>query len=72
MVYSTETLARYLEIPVPDLKTINPETIELDVLYSHVKLESEFQSWLILPEFLISTLGLARVIIESCPLSVNV
>ena len=46
MVYSTETLARYLEIPVPDLKTLNPETIELDVLYNHVKLENEFQSWL--------------------------
>jgi hypothetical protein len=45
-VYSAETLARYLEIPVPDLKTLNPETIELDVLYNHVKLESEFQEWL--------------------------
>ena len=45
-VYSAETLARYLEIPVPDLKTLNPETIELDVLYNHVKLENEFQLWL--------------------------
>jgi len=46
VTYNEETLARFLEIPVPDLATVNPETIDLDVLYNHVKLEGEFQGWL--------------------------
>ena len=36
--YTEENLARYLEIPVRDLSTFHPETIELDVIVNHVKL----------------------------------
>lgn len=46
VAYNEETLARFLEVPVPDLSTIDPDNIELEVLYNHVKLEGEFQSWL--------------------------
>lgn len=46
VAYNEETLSRFLEIPVPDLATVKPETIDLEVLYNHVKLESEFQEWL--------------------------
>ena len=45
VAYNEETLARFLEVPIPDLATIKPEGIDLDVLYNHVKLEGEFSSW---------------------------
>ena len=44
--YTEENLARYLELPVRDLATLNPETIEIDVIYNHVKLEQLFGQWL--------------------------
>jgi len=44
--YTEENLARYLELPVRDLATLNPETIEIDVIYNHVKLETLFSEWL--------------------------
>jgi len=46
VAYNEETLARYLEIPVPDLATVQPDNIDLSVLYNHVKLEGEFYAWL--------------------------
>ena len=46
VAYNEETLARFLEVPVPDLATIKQEMIDMDVLYNHVKLEGEFSSWL--------------------------
>ena len=45
--YDEETLARFLEIPVHDLATLNPDTVDMDTLYNHVKLEGEFKDWLI-------------------------
>ena len=44
--YKEEHLARYLELPVRDLVTLNPDTIEIDVIYNHVKLEELFKQWL--------------------------
>ncbi len=44
--YNEDKLARYLEIPVRDLATLNPDTIEIDVIYNHVKLEKLFKLWL--------------------------
>jgi len=46
VAYNEETLARLLEIPVPDLATLRPETIELGVLYDHIRLEAESKAWL--------------------------
>lgn len=46
VAYNEETLARFLEIPVPDLATADPENLDLGMLYDHVKLEGEFQEWL--------------------------
>lgn len=46
IAYNEETLARYLEIPIPDLATITPENLDLEMLYNHVKLEGEFEEWL--------------------------
>lgn len=46
LAYNEETLARFLEIPVPDLATITPDTLELNVLYDHIRLERLFSSWL--------------------------
>ena len=46
VAYTEETLARYLEIPIADLATINPENLDLSKLYNYVKLEAEFQKWL--------------------------
>lgn len=45
--YNEDNLARYLEIPGRDLATLNPDTIEIDVIYNHVKLEELFRHWLI-------------------------
>ncbi len=44
--YNEETLARYLEIPIPDLETLTPEMINFEQLHTHIKLESEFIQWL--------------------------
>lgn len=44
--YNEETLARLLEIPLADLATVTPETLDMSVLYDHVRLESEFTTWL--------------------------
>ncbi len=44
--YTEENLARIIELPVRDLTTLNPETIEIDVIYNHIKLESLFKEWL--------------------------
>ena len=41
-----ETLARYLEIPVDDLDTLNPDTTDWQTLQNHMKLEEEFSGWL--------------------------
>lgn len=46
VAYNEETLARFLEIPVPDLATLNADTLDVGQLYSHVKLESQFRGWL--------------------------
>lgn len=46
IAYNEETLARFLEIPVADLRTLTPETLEPQMLYDHVRLEGEFQIWL--------------------------
>lgn len=46
IAYNEETLARLLEVPIPDLATVSPENLDMDILYNHVKLESEFQEWL--------------------------
>jgi len=46
IAYNEETLARYLEIPLPDLSDITPENLSSHTLYDHVKLEREFQEWL--------------------------
>lgn len=45
VAYNEETLARFLEIPIPELATINLENLEEDVLFNHVKLEGEFREW---------------------------
>ncbi len=44
--YNEETLARYLEIPVPDLYAMTPDSIDLSVLFDHIKLEQAFAEWL--------------------------
>jgi len=44
--YTEESLARIIELPVRDLTTLNPETIEIDVIYNHIKLEGLFKKWL--------------------------
>lgn len=44
--YTEENLARIIELPVRDLATLNPETIEIDVIYNHIKLEHLFMRWL--------------------------
>ncbi len=46
VAYNEETLARFLEVPVSDLATITPESIDNHVLYDHVRLEGEFREWL--------------------------
>lgn len=46
VAYNEETLARFLEVPVSDLATIPPETIDTRLLYDHVRLEGEFELWL--------------------------
>ncbi|NOR45262.1 MAG: hypothetical protein GQ534_06705 [Candidatus Delongbacteria bacterium] len=46
IAYNEETLARYLEIPIPDIATLNTNNIEMNVLYDHVRLETEFGEWL--------------------------
>lgn len=46
VAYNEDTLARFLEIPVPDLATLDPERLDLSMLYDHVKLEENFQEWL--------------------------
>jgi hypothetical protein len=47
VAYNEETLARFLEIPVPDLATIQPDSIDMGVLYDHVRLEGQFRDWLV-------------------------
>ena len=44
--YTEENLARIIELPVRDLTTLNPENIEIDVIYNHIKLENLFKEWL--------------------------
>lgn len=44
--YTEENLARYLELPVRDLATLNPDTVEIDAIYNHVRLEHLFKQWL--------------------------
>jgi len=46
VAYNEETLARFLEVPVPDLATITPGSLDTQLLYDHVRLESEFRIWL--------------------------
>jgi hypothetical protein len=46
VAYNEETLARFLEIPLPDLADITPDNLNSRMLYDHVKLEGEFQEWL--------------------------
>ncbi len=47
VAYNEETLARFLEIPVPDLATLTPDLLDASQLYSHVRLESQFSEWLL-------------------------
>ena len=44
--YNDETLARYLEVPRADLKTISVEDLDTQTLYDHVRLEGSFSEWL--------------------------
>ena len=44
--YNEETLARFLEVPIPDLATVTPDNLDMGTLYNHIKLENEFQEWL--------------------------
>lgn len=46
VTYNQETLARYLEIPLSDLATLSQAEIEVQTLYDHVRLENEFEEWL--------------------------
>lgn len=46
VAYNEETLARFLEIPMPDLPGVTPESLDAKQLYNHVRLEGEFQEWL--------------------------
>lgn len=46
VAYDEETLARFLEIPLPDLDDVTTEDLELTRIYDHVKLEGEFREWL--------------------------
>lgn len=46
VAYNEETLARFLEIPIAELRTISPENLDTQFLYDHVKLEGEFEAWL--------------------------
>ncbi len=46
VAYNEDTLARFLEIPVADLGGVKPETVEMGVLYDHVRLEGQFREWL--------------------------
>lgn len=47
VAYNEETLARFLEIPVPDLAAVKPENVDMAVLYDHVRLEGQFSDWLV-------------------------
>jgi hypothetical protein len=46
IAYNEETLARFLEVPISDLSTLSPETLDTRLLYDHVRLEGEFEGWL--------------------------
>lgn len=46
VAYNEETLARFLEIPLPDLASVNSDSLDMGVLYDHVRLEGEFIQWL--------------------------
>jgi hypothetical protein len=43
--YNAESLARWLEIPEPDLASVTPENFEPQVLMQHILLEHRFQTW---------------------------
>lgn len=43
--YNIETLARWLEIPEPDLPELTPETFDPNVLVQHIVLEHKFREW---------------------------
>ncbi len=47
IAYNEETLARFLEIPISDLSSVRTEDIDTHTLYDHVRLESEFQQWML-------------------------
>ena len=44
--YDEAKLARYLEMPVADLATVDPEDIDVKLLYNHIRLEKRFSDWL--------------------------
>lgn len=46
VAYNEETLARFLEVPLPDLVDVSLENLNYGTIYDHVKLEGEFQEWL--------------------------
>lgn len=45
VAYNEDTLARFLEIPIADLGPLDPESLDLGVLYDHVRLERGFYEW---------------------------
>jgi hypothetical protein len=44
--YNDEKLARFLEVPVSDLRTVTEENLDVELLYNHVRLTGEFEEWL--------------------------
>lgn len=46
VAYNEETLARFLEVPVADLSAVDPSSVDMALLYDHVRLEGEFYEWL--------------------------
>lgn len=45
--YNAEALARWLEIPEPDLAIMSPESFEPQVLMQHILLEQRFKMWFV-------------------------
>jgi len=46
IAYNEEKLARFLEVPLPDLRTITEENLDIELLYNHIRLAGEFEEWL--------------------------
>ena len=45
VAYNEETLARFLEVPIADLSSVDPDSVDMALLYDHVRLEGEFHEW---------------------------